>query len=190
MEDLGNLIMRVNEQRILLENAQTTAETLKALESATKASKNVLKDNKISDVEKIMDDIASETDTMREVQDRLAEPVGFMADFDDDDLLAELEGENLDDELLQPNKVPEYNAGRIEASSMLVPKYNALFMCYLQSIKNYHLSRPQHCQIRKKKRKPMKRKNSKNWLLNLREDVYMLISEVCFLAQQADPLTI
>lgn len=109
MEDLGNLIMKVNEQKILLENAQTTAETLKAIEGATKASKTVLKDNKIEDVDKLMEDIATETDIMRDIQERIAEPSPFLAEYDDDDLLNELnemEAEMIDAELTAPNAAP------------------------------------------------------------------------------------
>ncbi len=109
MEDLGNLIMKVNEQKMVLENAQTMAETLKALGNATKASKSALKDNQIEDVDKLMDDIAAETDTMREINDRISEPASFMAEYDDDELLNELnelDAEMLDEELLAPNALP------------------------------------------------------------------------------------
>lgn len=101
--------MKVNEQKILLENAQTTAETLKAIEGATKASKTVLKDNKIEDVDKLMEDIATETDIMRDIQERIAEPSPFLAEYDDDDLLNELdemEAEMIDEELTAPNAAP------------------------------------------------------------------------------------
>ena len=109
MEDLGNLIMKVNEQKMVLENAQTMAETLKALGNATKASKSALKDNQIEDVDKLMDDIAAETDAMREINDRISEPASFMAEYDDDELLADLndmDAEMLDEQLLAPNALP------------------------------------------------------------------------------------
>jgi len=109
MDDLGNLIMKVNEQKILLENAQTTAETLKALEGATKASKNILINNKIEDVDQLMEDIAAETDVMRDINERIAEPSPFLAEYDDDDLLDELkemEAEMIDEELTAPNIAP------------------------------------------------------------------------------------
>lgn len=109
MDDLGNLIMKVNEQKILLENAQTTAETLKALEGATKASKNILINNKIEDVDQLMEDIAAETDVMRDINERIAEPSPFLAEYDDDDLLEELkemEAEMIDEELTAPNIAP------------------------------------------------------------------------------------
>jgi len=112
LEDLGNLIMKVNEQKIMLENAQTTAETLKAIAGATKATKSVLKDNKIEDVDKLMDEIAADTDMMRDISDRIAEPSPFMAEIDDDDLMAELEefnqedeAERLETELMKPNTI-------------------------------------------------------------------------------------
>eukprot|EP00210_Caulerpa_lentillifera_P001142 g1099.t1 len=110
IEDIGNLIMKVNEQKIMLENAQTTAETIKALTGATKATKAVMKENDIEDVDKVMEEIQDGADHMREVNERLAEPTGVMADYDEDELLAELEGmdaELLDEELLAPAKVPE-----------------------------------------------------------------------------------
>lgn len=101
--------MKVNEQKIMLENAQTTAETIKALSGATKATKAVMKENDIEDVDKVMEEIQDGADHMREVNERLAEPTGVMADYDDDELLAELEGmdaELLDEELLKPAQVP------------------------------------------------------------------------------------
>ncbi|RRT75784.1 hypothetical protein B296_00008302 [Ensete ventricosum] len=59
----------------------------------------------IDDVDKTMDEINEQTENMKQIQEALATPIGAAADFDEDELeaeLEELEGAELEEQLLQP----------------------------------------------------------------------------------------
>ncbi|XP_056695170.1 vacuolar protein sorting-associated protein 32 homolog 2-like [Spinacia oleracea] len=59
----------------------------------------------IDDVDQTMDEINEQTDNLRQIQEALASPIGGAADFDEDELeveLEELEGAELEEQLLQP----------------------------------------------------------------------------------------
>lgn len=102
---MANLILKLNEQKMLLENSQTSAETINVMKEANEASKSVMKANKIENVEEVMEDIETIQDDMKDVMDRLGEPTGIMKDIDDDELLKELEdmeAADLEEELLAP----------------------------------------------------------------------------------------
>ncbi|RVW52371.1 Vacuolar protein sorting-associated protein 32-like 2 [Vitis vinifera] len=52
-----------------------------------------------------MDEINEQTENMKQIQEALATPIGAAADFDEDELeaeLEELEGAELEEQLLQP----------------------------------------------------------------------------------------
>jgi len=52
-----------------------------------------------------MDEINEQTENMKQIQEALSTPIGTAADFDEDELeaeLEELEGAELEEELLQP----------------------------------------------------------------------------------------
>ncbi|PNX54397.1 vacuolar sorting-associated protein 32-like, partial [Trifolium pratense] len=59
----------------------------------------------IDDVDKTMDEINEQTENMKQIQEALSAPIGAAADFDEDELeaeLEELEGAELEEQLLQP----------------------------------------------------------------------------------------
>ncbi|KAL5052711.1 hypothetical protein RYX36_033393 [Vicia faba] len=59
----------------------------------------------IDDVDKTMDEINEQTENMKQIQEALSAPIGSAADFDEDELeaeLEELEGAELEEQLLQP----------------------------------------------------------------------------------------
>ncbi|MBA0693860.1 hypothetical protein Goari_004204 [Gossypium aridum] len=59
----------------------------------------------IDDVDKTMDEINEQTENMKQIQEALSTPIGAAADFDEDELeaeLEELEGAELEEQLLQP----------------------------------------------------------------------------------------
>merc|ERR1711972_790602 len=105
LEQQENNILRVNEQKIMLESQRTTIETVAALKTGADTSKQTMKEMKIEKVDQIFDDINEQQDQMREIQDALGQPIGPSANMDDDELLAELEemeAEQLDSELMEP----------------------------------------------------------------------------------------
>lgn len=46
---------------------------------------------KIDDVDRVLDEINDQADQMRQIQDAMGQPIGMAADYDEDDLLGELE---------------------------------------------------------------------------------------------------
>ena len=97
--------MRIHDQMIMLEGANATTETVDALRSGTSVMKAMNKATKIDDLEKTMDEINDQTESMKQIQEALSAPIGAAADFDEDELeaeLEELEGAELEEELLQP----------------------------------------------------------------------------------------
>ncbi|KAJ0265486.1 Vacuolar protein sorting-associated protein 32 2 [Hirschfeldia incana] len=111
VEQLGNFQLRIHDQMIMLEGAKATTETVDALRTGAAAMKAMQKATNIDDVDKTMDEINEQTDNMKQIQDALSAPFGSAADFDEDELeaeLDELEGLELEDQLLQPVKpLPE-----------------------------------------------------------------------------------
>mmetsp|Transcript_7080 Transcript_7080/g.19991 ORF Transcript_7080/g.19991 Transcript_7080/m.19991 type:complete len:234 (+) Transcript_7080:323-1024(+) len=126
LEQVENNMLRVNEQKIMLENQRTTIETVSALKQSADTSKATLKEMKIEKVDQIFDDINEQNDQMREIQEALGQSLGPAADMDEDDLLAELEemeAEQLDTELMEPavpakkvdTGLPSVPAGKVAA---------------------------------------------------------------------------
>ncbi|KAJ1421049.1 Snf7 family [Sesbania bispinosa] len=105
IEQLGNFQLRIHDQMIMLEGAKATTETVDALRSGAAAMKAMQKATNIDDVDKTMDEINEQTENMKQIQEALSAPIGAAADFDEDELeaeLEELEGAELEEQLLQP----------------------------------------------------------------------------------------
>ncbi|KAL5178531.1 Vacuolar protein sorting-associated protein 32 2 [Glycine soja] len=105
IEQLGNFQLRIHDQMIMLEGAKATTETVDALRTGAAAMKAMQKATNIDDVDKTMDEINEQTENMKQIQDALSAPIGAAADFDEDELeaeLEELEGAELEEQLLQP----------------------------------------------------------------------------------------
>ncbi|CAN7014989.1 unnamed protein product [Brassica rapa subsp. trilocularis] len=129
VEQLGNFQLRIHDQMIMLEGAKATTETVDALRSGASAMKAMQKATNIDDVDKTMDEINEQTENMKQIQEALSTPIGAAADFDEDELeaeLEELEGAELEEQLLQPTTVlPSVPAGRQQAreGKKARPKY-------------------------------------------------------------------
>ncbi|KAE8658189.1 Vacuolar protein sorting-associated protein 32-like protein 2 [Hibiscus syriacus] len=105
IEQLGNFQLRIHDQMIMLEGAKATTETVDALRTGAAAMKAMQKATNIDDVDKTMDEINEQTENMKQIQEALSTPIGAAADFDEDELeaeLEELEGAELEEQLLQP----------------------------------------------------------------------------------------
>lgn len=107
--NLDNMIMRVNEQRMMLEGQRNTVEVVSTMHAAALTAKDNMKAMKIENVDKVLDEINETTDQMRQLNEVFANPLGLGTDLDDDELmgeLEELEASELDKELLEPAPVP------------------------------------------------------------------------------------
>ncbi|KAM7274904.1 hypothetical protein ACFE04_016770 [Oxalis oulophora] len=105
IEQLGNFQLRIHDQMIMLEGAKATTETVDALRTGAATMKAMQKATNIDDVDKTMDEINEQTENMKMIQEALSTPLGAAADFDEDELeaeLEELEGAELEEQLLQP----------------------------------------------------------------------------------------
>ncbi|RWR72512.1 vacuolar protein sorting-associated protein 32 2 [Cinnamomum micranthum f. kanehirae] len=105
VEQLGNFQLRIHDQMIMLEGAKATTETVDALRTGAATMKAMQKATNIDDVDKTMDEINEQTENMKQIQEALSAPIGSAADFDEDELeaeLEELEGSELEEQLLQP----------------------------------------------------------------------------------------
>ncbi|CAN4076819.1 unnamed protein product [Withania somnifera] len=105
IEQLGNFQLCIHDQMIMLEGAKATTEIVDALRTGAAAMKAMQKATNIEDVDKIMDEINEQTENMKMIQEALSTPIGAAADFDEDKLeaeLEELEGAELEEQLLQP----------------------------------------------------------------------------------------
>ncbi|KAL5199219.1 hypothetical protein ABZP36_020422 [Zizania latifolia] len=119
IEQLGNFQLRIHDQMIMLEGAKATTETVDALRTGASAMKAMHKATNIDDVDKTMDEINDNMENMRQIQDLLSAPIGAAADFDDDELeaeLADLEGEELEAELLAPTTTAPTAPVRVPAA--------------------------------------------------------------------------
>ncbi|XP_021857531.1 vacuolar protein sorting-associated protein 32 homolog 2 [Spinacia oleracea] len=117
VEQLGNMQLRIHDQMILLEGAKATTETVDALRSGASAMKAMQKATNIDNVDQTMDEINEQTENLKQIQEALSAPIGAAADFDEDELeaeLEELEGAELEEQLLQP-------ATTAPAASVYVP---------------------------------------------------------------------
>ncbi|CAH8575206.1 unnamed protein product [Heterobilharzia americana] len=105
-----------------LENAGTNVEVLNAMRYGSNALKNVHKNMTADDVQNIMDDIQEQRDTCQEISNVISTPMGLNADYDEDDLLRELEdleAEGVEQQLLDINRLPELPA--VPDSDLSVP---------------------------------------------------------------------
>eukprot|EP01024_Parvocaulis_polyphysoides_P044288 TRINITY_DN40788_c0_g1_i2.p2 TRINITY_DN40788_c0_g1~~TRINITY_DN40788_c0_g1_i2.p2 ORF type:complete len:236 (+),score=54.42 TRINITY_DN40788_c0_g1_i2:158-865(+) len=109
IEQIENMILRVSEQRMLVENSRTTADVLKTMKEGAQASKQTMQEVKIEKVDQVMDEINEQNEEMRAIQEALGQPVGMAADLDDfelEDELKNMEEELLQEQLLEPAPVP------------------------------------------------------------------------------------
>ncbi|XP_071703435.1 vacuolar protein sorting-associated protein 32 homolog 1-like [Rutidosis leptorrhynchoides] len=105
VEQLGNFQLRIHDQMILLESTNATADTVQALQKGAQTMKAMQKSVKIGCIDQTIDEINEQSENMKQIQEALSAPFGASADFDLDELEAELEdleGAELEAELLKP----------------------------------------------------------------------------------------
>ncbi|KAK2554776.1 Charged multivesicular body protein 4b [Acropora cervicornis] len=104
LQQIDGTLSTIEFQREALENANTNTEVLKNMSYAAKALKSAHQQLDVEDVHEMMDDIQEQTELADEISRAISEPAGFAVDYDEDELLnelEELEQEGLDEDLLQ-----------------------------------------------------------------------------------------
>ncbi|KAB0347612.1 hypothetical protein FD754_012469 [Muntiacus muntjak] len=112
LAQIDGTLSTIEFQREALENANTNTEVLKNMGYAAKAMKAAHDNMDIDKVDELMQDIADQQELAEEISTAISKPVGFGEEFDEDELMAELEEleqEELDKNLLEisgPETVP------------------------------------------------------------------------------------
>ncbi|CAI9555903.1 unnamed protein product [Staurois parvus] len=78
-------------QREALENSHTNTEVLKNMGYAAKAMKSVHQNMDLDKIDDLMQDIHEQQDVAQEISDAISRPIGIGEEFDEDELMAELE---------------------------------------------------------------------------------------------------
>lgn len=125
--NLDNMIMRVTEQRIMLEGQRSTVEVVSTMHKAALTAKDNMKTMNMDKIDDVLADITDVSEQMGQINDMFANPIGAGAALDEDELLGELEeldATQLDEELLEPAPVPTTKvpaAGTSSAASLGLP---------------------------------------------------------------------
>uniref|UniRef100_A0A3P9MPS3 Charged multivesicular body protein 4B n=1 Tax=Oryzias latipes TaxID=8090 RepID=A0A3P9MPS3_ORYLA len=104
LAQIDGTLSTIEFQREALENANTNTEVLKNMGFAAKAMKAAHENMDIDKVDDLMAEITEQQEVAQEISDVISRPVGFGEDYDEDELLAELEDleqEELDKNLLE-----------------------------------------------------------------------------------------
>lgn len=103
LAQIDGTLSTIEFQREALENANTNTEVLKNMSVAAKAMKAAHENMDIDKVDDLMAEITEQQEVAQEISDVISRPVGFGEDYDEDELMAELEEleqEELDKNLL------------------------------------------------------------------------------------------
>ncbi|KAM9364497.1 charged multivesicular body protein 4b [Pholidichthys leucotaenia] len=104
LNQIDGTLSTIEFQREALENANTNTEVLKNMGLAAKAMKAAHENMDIDKVDDLMADITEQQEVAQEISDVISRPIGFGEDYDEDELMAELEDleqEELDKNLLE-----------------------------------------------------------------------------------------
>eukprot|EP00842_Homolaphlyctis_polyrhiza_P006567 jgi/Hompol1/6911/HPOL_002363-RA len=122
--------MTLETQAMAIENASVNLETMQAMKAGADAMKQIHGKLNIDKVDQTMDDIREQMDLANEISDAIAQPVGFGAEFDEDELNAELEAleqEELDARLLDTGlETSIESAPRVPSSAVPVNNTDCL----------------------------------------------------------------
>lgn len=91
LQQIDGTLTTMEQQREALEGANTNTAVLQTMGEAAKALKHAHADMDVDKVHDMLDDIAEQQDVAREISDAISNPVAFGADFDEDELEAELD---------------------------------------------------------------------------------------------------
>ncbi|XP_070696889.1 charged multivesicular body protein 4b-like isoform X2 [Pempheris klunzingeri] len=108
-------------QREALENANTNTEVLKNMGFAAEAMKAAHQNMDIDKVDDLMAEITEQQEVAQEISDVISRPIGFGQEFDEDELMAELEEleqEELDKNLLEVEGTEDVPLPSVPATSL------------------------------------------------------------------------
>ncbi|RXM31349.1 hypothetical protein EOD39_7108 [Acipenser ruthenus] len=109
LAQIDGTISTIEFQREALENANTNTEVLKNMGYAAKAIKGAHENMDLDKIDSLMQDITEQQEVAQEISDAISRPVGFGEEYDEDELLAELEEleqEELDQNLVSMGGLP------------------------------------------------------------------------------------
>lgn len=121
LAQIDGTLSTIEFQREALENANTNTEVLKNMSYAAKAMKAAHENMDIDKVDDLMADITEQQEVAQEISDVISRPVGFGEEFDEDELMAELEEleqEELDQNLLDIEGAPDVPLPSVPSTSL------------------------------------------------------------------------
>eukprot|EP01106_Pelomyxa_sp_JSP_P012725 TRINITY_DN3601_c0_g1_i1.p1 TRINITY_DN3601_c0_g1~~TRINITY_DN3601_c0_g1_i1.p1 ORF type:complete len:135 (+),score=46.40 TRINITY_DN3601_c0_g1_i1:73-477(+) len=119
--------MTIEQQVMALENATVTRDTMKAMKHGAASMKQIHKNMTVDDVDDVMDEIREQMDVANEISTAIGQPLGDVIDETElEGELAELEQENIDEQLLKvdasPIKLPAVPAAAATAAPAAASK--------------------------------------------------------------------
>ncbi|XP_028659212.1 charged multivesicular body protein 4c-like [Erpetoichthys calabaricus] len=109
LSQIDGTLSTIEFQREALENANTNTEVLKNMSYAAKAISSAHENMDLDKIDSLMQDITEQQEIAQEISDAISRPAGFGEEFDEDELLAELEDleqEDLDQHLVTAGGLP------------------------------------------------------------------------------------
>ncbi|XP_059835370.1 charged multivesicular body protein 4b-like [Hypanus sabinus] len=91
LAQIDGTLSTIEFQREALENANTNTEVLKSMGYAAKAMKAAHEHVDLDKIDEMMQNITEQQEIAQEISDAISRPVAFGSEFDEDELLAELE---------------------------------------------------------------------------------------------------
>nr|DBA24174.1 TPA: hypothetical protein GDO54_011867 [Pyxicephalus adspersus] len=91
LTQIDGTLSTIEFQREALENSHTNTEVLKNMGYAAKAMKSVHQNMDVNKIDDLMQDIHEQQDVAQEISEAISRPMGIGDEFDEDELLAELE---------------------------------------------------------------------------------------------------
>ncbi|XP_030585702.1 charged multivesicular body protein 4b [Archocentrus centrarchus] len=121
LAQIDGTLSTIEFQREALENANTNTEVLKNMGFAAKAMKAAHENMDIDKVDDLMAEITEQQEVAQEISDVISRPVGFGEDYDEDELMAELEEleqEELDKNLLEVGGTEDVSLPSVPSTSL------------------------------------------------------------------------
>ncbi|XP_033059472.1 charged multivesicular body protein 4c [Trachypithecus francoisi] len=91
LTQIDGTLSTIEFQREALENSHTNTEVLRNMGFAAKAMKSVHENMDLNKIDDLMQEITEQQDIAQEISEAFSQRVGFGDDFDEDELMAELE---------------------------------------------------------------------------------------------------
>jgi len=122
LNQIDNTLTTIEFQKESLMNARANAEIMKTMQTAGKAMKTIHQEvGGVDKVDDIMADIEESNMIAGEISEAISRPMGIVDDFDDDDLLAELEDleqEEMDNQMVNVNPTPQMNLPTVPSNNL------------------------------------------------------------------------